>query len=967
MRRPDPIRAIGAGFCNSFRPMRHYTGMSTLSLFPIAAFVAGLLSFATPVAGQNTQPCVPTGPVLDSELEGDLGPAPAGAFVELTCLEVRNDLLVERRGEVAWSGIPLPRSLALTATDELVLIGAGDRRIAAQFDVLSRWGGPVDDASLPIRWLQVSLAARVDADSTSTYSLRRHGALAAPADPFSAMIAPDGGDFRVDTGLATFVLDPQNPALFESIAIDFDDDGVGGATVYSHVPGAGPKLVFQGGAGNVELDTRNPAHVSVDPGGFEIVEAGPVQVVVKLKGHFSDPGGESLCIGDFPTPTYERFGYTLTATFARGSRDIGLQYNFRNECSNAFSDPFTDEFASVSQASWELPFPLAGPTSHYYAGSGPVTGSAAGFGGVTVVEQAKGGGNPWMRRARVVQGGGVQANAVEFAAPVVALADPTLIVAVQMSWMRYREPQALVADGTTLSLRVVSESLIVGEGKGIWNFARVNLVPAQLAVQAGSVEAVLEAVRGRNLAQLERGLMVRPQLEHINASRIYASLGTDANSLVKSEYLNVMDALHDETVRDVDGQWHRAKTFGSQLWPDVPADLYLIDNDRPEDNNGAMNYWNPSGAELFEFLRSGDPSWVWDFALPQSWLQMFTAYLNIGDHDHGNRGGHAVTSGGTGEGQWHRSAFGSDDYTYNMGMELAYALRPSPSLRDRFAQAGRTVVLRYDIPKADEIFREEFVSQVDITRQVIQHFIMLANCAEFVPGAQGQQCHDKLMELLVELGEDNLRAGIMCQGDVPAANSCFTPQQFMQNSLIYGFFHRTYLNYGDPSPSGSIARALVEAPLNLYAFGLEKQADGESLVAQGDWAAAMECDLTAGGTEVDSCQPSPDSDNNFFMYAPTLPHTAALLLMAHELDPGIELCEIVQEVYEDPDLFAGWGEFLGNESGWWKGAAQMMQSVVFGVGLYDTCDTMPVPEPSSALLALSAFGTLGLLARRRRA
>ena len=26
------------------------------------------------------------------------------------------------------------------------------------------------------------------------------------------------------------------------------------------------------------------------------------------------------------------------------------------------------------------------------------------------------------------------------------------------------------------------------------------------------------------------------------------------------------------------------------------------------------------------------------------------------------------------------------------------------------------------------------------------------------------------------------------------------------------------------------------------------------------------------------------------------------------------------------------------EPGWWKGAAQMMQSLVFGVGGYDTCD-----------------------------
>ena len=165
------------------------------------------------------------------------------------------------------------------------------------------------------------------------------------------------------------------------------------------------------------------------------------------------------------------------------------------------------------------------------------------------------------------------------------------------------------------------------------------------------------------------------------------------------------------------------------------------------------------------------------FALPQSWLQMFTAYLNTGDHSHGNRNGLAVTSGGTGEGQWHRSAFGSDDYTYNVGMSLAYALRPSATLRDRFAQAARTVIDRYNIPKANESQREAFVNQVSITRQTIQHNEMLANAAEFSAGSFGSQAHAKLNEIVTELSRDNLRAGLMIEGDVLAAGAYSQPQK----------------------------------------------------------------------------------------------------------------------------------------------------------------------------------------------
>ncbi|MEM9557852.1 MAG: hypothetical protein AAGC60_26580 [Acidobacteriota bacterium] len=86
-------------------------------------------------------------------LAGDLGPAPPGSLV--ACLEMRNDRAVER-SEIAYSSLPLPRGLGLTDTADLVLVAPGERRIAAQFDIVSRWAAPLSDTSAPIRWLQVS-------------------------------------------------------------------------------------------------------------------------------------------------------------------------------------------------------------------------------------------------------------------------------------------------------------------------------------------------------------------------------------------------------------------------------------------------------------------------------------------------------------------------------------------------------------------------------------------------------------------------------------------------------------------------------------------------------------------------------------------------------------------------------------------------------------------------------------------
>ena len=243
--------------------------------------VSGDLSASSTSVGGS--PCL-SGAPLGGVLAGDLGPAPSGSFAEIVCVEIANDQPVERRVEIAFSGIPLPRRLDLTTTDGLVLIGPNERHLASQFDVLSRWGGPMDDPSLPIRWLQVSVPAVVGPNGTARYSLRRYDSLPPVADPFAAAIIAQGANWRVDTGLATVVLDPNNPALVESIAIDGDDDGAGRTAVYDHSGGAGPKLIFDDD-GPVVLDTTDPDHVVVDPGGFEIVERGPVRVVVKLKGH----------------------------------------------------------------------------------------------------------------------------------------------------------------------------------------------------------------------------------------------------------------------------------------------------------------------------------------------------------------------------------------------------------------------------------------------------------------------------------------------------------------------------------------------------------------------------------------------------------------------------------------------------------------------------------------------------------
>ena len=60
----------------------------------------------------------------------------------------------------------------------------------------------------------------------------------------------------------------------------------------------------------------------------------------------------------------------------------------------------------------------------------------------------------------------------------------------------------------------------------------------------------------------------------------------------------------------------------------------------------------------------------------------------------------------------------------------------------------------------------------------------------------------------------------------------------------------------------------------------------------------------------------------------------ALLLMAHDIDPSVNLRTVARQAFDAPELPSMWDDFR-SDAGYWKGAAQMLQGMVFGVGLYD--------------------------------
>ena len=236
--------------------------------------------------------------------------------------------------------------------------------------------------------------------------------------------------------------------------------------------------------------------------------------------------------------------------------------------------------------------------------------------------------------------------------------------------------------------------------------------------------------------------------------------------------------------------------------------------------------------------------------------------------------------------------------------------------------------------------RDLYISAITPDRGRLQHFELLANCAEFAPGTAGQVCHDRLQAIMQELASDNLRAGLICQDDVPVDDYCDVPQTFMIAAMQYHFFLRYYLNYGEVNNADSQAALgpmLSTFMQNYLAQGIAMT--GGALDPFGDWAALLGCPLNDGGTTIGTCDWYDTGDGVGVIWE-NKPHVAGMALMTDWVDPDAALC--ADGVALIDALFAGVGAGTDDYGpiggyvaggGWFKGAAQVAQMLPYA-GFY---------------------------------
>jgi len=194
---------------------------------------------------------------------------PAPGAPRRALLTVRETAGIARAGEVAQSGVPLPRSVGVRDPRTLAVVDAAGKTVPADFRVLARWNAGLG-SDAPIQWLLVAFPATVEARGSAAYHLVLDGSAGPnPPPPLPLSLTRDGGQVVVDTGVAVFRLGKDPASLFDEVRLK-----------------DGGRLA---GGGDMTLATRGSSGRHTAVRNVRIEHAGPLTAAVVVDGAYDMP------------------------------------------------------------------------------------------------------------------------------------------------------------------------------------------------------------------------------------------------------------------------------------------------------------------------------------------------------------------------------------------------------------------------------------------------------------------------------------------------------------------------------------------------------------------------------------------------------------------------------------------------------------------------------------------------------
>jgi len=209
----------------------------------------------------------------------------------------------------------------------------------------------------------------------------------------------------------------------------------------------------------------------------------------------------------------------MRMSFARASANVDLEIEVHNECGDGYSTGpggWWDRIYAVRSVSWSFPLSLSPSTRRtHLVTDGNVFSSASAD--PAFIEQELGStANARWRRARARRGATDLRTADAFERPLVAVSDAAGGAAIALGWMRFREPQALWVEESTLKIELISDPIAIGEAQARWNNAQLRFFggnPSDATLASEAEQAAHEIERGLLLSagrRIREGAATRP-------------------------------------------------------------------------------------------------------------------------------------------------------------------------------------------------------------------------------------------------------------------------------------------------------------------------------------------------------------------------------------------------------------------------------------------------------------------------
>jgi hypothetical protein len=520
--------------------------------------------------------------------------SPVFAAVSLT---VRETAGVARDNELVHNGIPLAKEDNITDARALSISGAP----SAQFEVLSRWGGALNDTSKPIQWLLVTFPATVGAGAASQYQLTAGGAASG-----SLITRNSADEIEINTGAARFVVSKTEYSVLKG----------------AYLPG-NPTLNLVGGTGSgviqtIDADSRFQRTMRALPpeGGVEVEHDGPLYVTLKVEGHYDNAPASG-------SPSAVAFRYVARYSFRKDSPVCEIDFYFAWPGSKSgepgagigrepMAPVYGDRMACLfpNRVSLSLPLALSGPITGYAGADGRAGLSAVLASGQTARLSQRLRINMRDPAVYSLQAGTGQAAGGYAERPFVAVVSAVGGVGASLQKMKFYEPQSIEAGTDRLDINLVSEKQPLAPHMGAFAKAVIRLIPPGDNV---------EEVRAQTCAALDRPLIAWPSQDSVSRTKALGDLWNGTPDARASTYLGHLQTISNFTLSGYsDYGMHGFMTYGltPRRYSSVEREGEATTSEDWFFNGFFTDYHSAFANVVRQFAVTGDPSLLHDLSFP---------------------------------------------------------------------------------------------------------------------------------------------------------------------------------------------------------------------------------------------------------------------------------------------------------------------------------------------------------------